>query len=184
VDNYPEHLAPEFEESGGVKTPFEEWWARVQPSFADVPEEVARHWLHEHWSHSPYGWLPSLAYEFELVEWAAGKLSTIRSRWCDFKPENVECSQHGQYLLTECRRLGYRTAKYMDEHGDFPSPIIVLDNRDGHLSGLQSVPTWERNIPASFVLIEGHRRFNMALFLAAQGRLVEQPRVWLMKARS
>ena len=41
MDDYPEHLAPEFEESGAVKTPFKQWWARVQPSFPDVPENVA-----------------------------------------------------------------------------------------------------------------------------------------------
>ncbi|GEC59080.1 hypothetical protein BEL01nite_81230 [Bradyrhizobium elkanii] len=28
MDKYPTALAPEFEPSGAVKTPFDEWWAR------------------------------------------------------------------------------------------------------------------------------------------------------------
>lgn len=181
MDNYPEQLAPEFDEWGGVKTPFEEWWPRVRDSFQNVPEDVARYWLHEHWSHSPYSWLRSRAYRFDLVEWPSADIGNkIASRWCNFDAMNTECRQHGQYLLTSCLKLGYRTAVYMNEHCDFPAPIIVLDNRDDHIKGLDGVPGWERDFPASFLLIEGHRRFNMALFLQFQGRLVEKLKVWQM----
>jgi hypothetical protein len=31
MDNYPAHLAPEFDNGGGVSTPFGEWWSRVKP---------------------------------------------------------------------------------------------------------------------------------------------------------
>jgi hypothetical protein len=180
MDNYPDHLAPAFDESGGVQTPFEEWWTRVQASYPNVPENVARFWLHEHWRHSPYSWLPSRPYRFKLVEWLSAEIGNIVSRWCNFDPNNLECRQHGRYLLTTCRQMGYRTAAYMNDHGDFPAPIIVLDNRDNHIQGLESVPKWEKGLPASFLLIEGHRRFNMALFLQSQGRLVEKPKAWVM----
>jgi len=41
--------------------------------------------------------------------------------------------------------MGYKTALYMRENGKFPAPIIVLDNRDGHLkSGVLSVPKNEK----------------------------------------
>lgn len=49
MDSYPKQLAPEFEESGAVKTPFEEWWPPVKEHFSIVPENVACYWLHEHW---------------------------------------------------------------------------------------------------------------------------------------
>ena len=55
--NYPEHLAPEFEEGGGVATPFYLWWERVKAEFPAVPEDGAKYWLCEHWSHSYYDWL-------------------------------------------------------------------------------------------------------------------------------
>ncbi|MEZ0001616.1 hypothetical protein [Sinorhizobium fredii] len=61
----------------------------------------------------------------------------------------------------------------MMEHGDFPTPIIVLDHRDGHL------PT-TRGVPSAYLLIEGHRRFNMALYLQKKGRLAPTVTVWLM----
>ncbi len=39
MDSYPKQLAPEFEESGAVKTPFEEWWPPVKEHFSIVPEK-------------------------------------------------------------------------------------------------------------------------------------------------
>jgi hypothetical protein len=67
MDNYPEHLKPRFDAGGGVEEPFEEWWPKGQEHFPNVPENVARYWLHEHWSHSPYSFLRSKDYTFDLV---------------------------------------------------------------------------------------------------------------------
>jgi hypothetical protein len=174
MDNYPKHLAPEFDEGGAVKTSFEEWWARVKTYFPHVPENVARHWLHEHWSHSPYEYLPSRDYKFELVQWPSVKLPEIRSTWCNFEEDNNECQEHGRYLIEDVlKEYRYKTALYMLEHGDFPAPIIVLDNRDGHLL--------QRDLPPAYILIEGHRRFNMSLYLHSIGRLRPSVDVWLMK---
>jgi hypothetical protein len=62
----------------------------------------------------------------------------------------------------------------MLEHGDFPAPIIVLDNRDGHLSEPEDVP-------AAHILIEGHKRFNRALYLHSTKRLNPTVSIWLME---
>lgn len=69
-----------------------------------------------------------------------------------------------------------RTVAYMIEHGEFPVPIILLDNRDGHLSELDPLSI----VPSGFVLIEGHRRFNIALYLHEIGRLRAFVQVWMM----
>lgn len=176
MDNYPEELAPEFDEGGGVATPFEEWWARVRAHFPKVPEEVAREWLHRHWSHSPYEWLRSSFYDFSLVEWASSDLSTIRSRWCNFEDGGASCREHGKYLTS----IDFYVSRYMMKEGKFPSPIIVLDNRSGHLRqdyfNVYGVPS----IPDAFLLIEGHRRFNLGLYLASTGGLAPFVQVWLM----
>jgi len=42
MDNYPSHLAPEFDEGGGVITPFDQWWEKVESSFPEVPIDVGR----------------------------------------------------------------------------------------------------------------------------------------------
>lgn len=73
MDNYPEHLAPEFDEGGAVVTPFSEWWLRVQFDFPNLPENVAEQWLHRHWGHSDYAWLPSQLYEFREAVWPVSK---------------------------------------------------------------------------------------------------------------
>lgn len=181
MDNYPQHLAPEFEEAGAVKTPFEEWWEGVRASFPDVPEEVARHWLHEHWSHSPFGWLPSDRYSFRLLDFPGDRLAEILSGWDGFKGSN-ECMNHGQHLIEGTpAKLGYRTAAYMTAHRDFPTPIIVLDNRDGHLEIAEPrPPKWAPVFPKALILIEGHRRLNMGLYLSAIGRLKPFVKIYLM----
>jgi len=47
--DYPENLAPELDDGGGVVTPFEDWWPCVKSGFPNVPDIVAREWLHRHW---------------------------------------------------------------------------------------------------------------------------------------
>jgi hypothetical protein len=180
MDDYPEELAPEFEAAGAVKTPFEEWWLRAKEHFTNVPEEVARYWLHEHWGHSPYSYLASSQYQFELQEWPAERLLEVRSTWCRFSPDNGECLEKGWQLVERpmLNQQLYPTAAYMLAHKNFPTPIIVLDNRDGHLAA-DKATAWDR-LPNTLVLIEGHRRFNIGLYLHKTGRLNASVHVWAM----
>lgn len=108
MDNYPENLAPKLDEGGGVETPFEEWWERVQPNFPNVPENVAQYWHHEHWGQSPYSWLISMDYKFTLIDWNADDLTQISSRWCDRKGID-DCRKHGKYLITSPTLRTYPT---------------------------------------------------------------------------
>lgn len=180
MDGYPKSVAPDFEETGAVATPFCDWWARVRNVFPAVPLEVAHYWLHEHWGHSPYGYLSSKQYRFEQETWGAEDLLSIRSGWNNFNTDLTECAEHGRYLINEVRLLGYPTAVFMNEYCTFPVSIICLDNRDGHLTDKNSRPS-ELNPPPGLILIEGHRRFNMALFLLEQNRLKSEFVVWVMK---
>lgn len=179
MDDYPEHLAPEFEESGAVKTPFKQWWARVQPSFPDVPENVAEQWLHRHWGHSPYQWLCSKNYRFTLRDWDSGSLAKIRSGWCNW--DNDDCVEHGKYLINvTLEKFDIWLGKYMLKHGEYPEPIIVLDNTDNHLESEGHVP-YHRNIPKGLVLVEGHVRFNISLYLSQTKRFKPRCKLWLME---
>lgn len=179
MDDCPDRLAPEFNEAEGVITPFDEWWSRVRAEFPTVPEEVARYWLHEHWSHSPYSYLKSRSYHLE--EWDANRLWDVLSYWCNFDPTNTACQEHGSELskLTGRGSWAYPTATYMLTNGQFPTPIIVLDIRDGHMS-VNEAELWKA-LPAGFVLIEGHRRFNLALHLQRTARLRPTVKIWVMK---
>ncbi|MGB8401483.1 hypothetical protein [Bradyrhizobium sp.] len=180
VDNYPENLKPRFDAGGGVEEPFEEWWPKVQRYFPNVPEDVAKYWLHEHWSRSCYAYLRSRDYQFDLVSWPSGKLFEVRSTFNGFAADNKKCVEHGRYLVDDWEfPVPYRTSAFMIEHGEFPTPIIILDNRDGHINSNTVQHAYE-NLPAAYVLIEGHRRFNIALYLQKTGRLKPQVYVWLM----
>lgn len=179
LDNYPQHLAPEFEEGGAPSTPFAEWWARVAASFPTVPGDVARYWLYEHWRHSPFSFLSSRNYDFHEVDWPVEEVCQIRSRWCDYEADGAVCRAHGESIL---HLQGYKTAAFMRDAGKPPARLVVLDNQDGHLvAGKGEVPSYE-DMPAGYILIEGHRRFNMALALAAKGQLKALP-IWMMRFR-
>jgi hypothetical protein len=181
MDDYPDSLAPEFEAAGAVKTPFEEWWPRAKHHFQNVPENVARYWLHEHWSHSPYSFLRSADYEFSLTKWPAQKLFEVLSTWNNFNPDNCDCLKKGEEMVEHWEfDRPYPTFAYMLEHEDFPAPLIILDNRDYHVNS-KTVRYRSDALPKGYVLIEGHRRFNIGLYLQRIGRLKPEVDVWLMK---
>lgn len=135
MDNYPDHLAPDMDVGGGVATPFEEWWPRVRDSFPTVPEEVAREWLHRHWGQSPYEELVSADYSFERVRWPTDNLLNLRYRMNKFDIDHTSVLARGDFLVNEHRKMcgGTWITNFVLEHGDFPTPPIVLDNRDSHL---------------------------------------------------
>jgi hypothetical protein len=175
MDNYPDHLSPEFDQYGGISTPFNEWWGRTSAAFPHVPEEVARDWLHRHWRYSPFGWLPSAPYRFSRVMWPSEELSQIRSNWNDFGEDDQPAIDQGRYLAEDHRqKFGYDLAEWMTANQDFPVPPVIIDNRDGHL------PYNFETYPANFLLVEGHRRFFMASYLAKVGRLKPFVPFWLM----
>lgn len=179
MDDYPKQLAPEFDEGGGVATPFQEWWQVTKSSFPHVPDEVARDWLHRHWSHSPFGWLPSASYRFRLVDWPSERLKEIRTIWNSYKDDPTEPIDHGRHLVQHVMKpYGYKPAEVMVETGTFPVPPIMLDNCDGHLAETSGA---RFDYPAGWILVEGHRRFNLAAYLESDSRLNKTVPFWLME---
>jgi hypothetical protein len=183
MDNYPEKLDPPRDEWGAIdKSAFKSWWSNAAAAFPTVPENVAQYWLHEHWGRSPYSKLKSRAYEFELVAWPCERIVEIYSTWDDYDPTHAGCLIKGEELVTTLMlsREMYPTARYMLDHGNFPAPIIVLDNRDGHHN--TEYPQ-HYTVPDGYVLMEGHARFNIATYLQKIGRLNKTVDVWMMKKR-
>ncbi|MGM4886434.1 hypothetical protein [Tardiphaga sp. 11_C7_N12_6] len=181
MDNYPKHLAPALDEGGGVTTPFDKWWREVQHAFPYVPVNVAQYWLHEHWGQSPYDYLESKNYRFELQEWRSTEITSIVSRLSNFKVGNPECTEQGKYFVESFPGgKPYKTSAYMLRHGEWPQPIIVLDNHDGHLLPECTSKPYQ-GVPKGFILIEGHRRFATALHLLNRGGLNDKLKLWIMR---
>lgn len=182
MDDYPEHLAPPRDAFGSIDTErFKEWWAGAQKFYSNVPEECARYWIFEHWGVSPYGSLKSKDYRFERQAWPVQKLPEVRSTWCRFDPEHKECREKGQELCRKKMLNGerYPTAGYMMDEGKFPTPIVVLNNLDGHMS--EEKVGRRDGLPVSLVLMEGHTRFNIGLHLLSVDRLGPTVDVWFME---
>lgn len=179
MDNYPEHLSPAFDPGGGVATPFPEWWARVSASFANVPEEVAEQWLHRHWRHSPFSWLASADYKFHKELWPSSDLSKIRYRINDFDGSSELPMHFGKQLMEVHERFdGLWLVEHMLSTGEFPVPPILLDNRDGHLIDHQYKK--DDYFAKTYLLIEGHRRYELAFYLATLGKLGPSLEFWIM----
>lgn len=173
MNNYPEHLAPEFEFGGAVATPFEEWWDRVKSQFPRVPKEVAREWLHRHWSHSHFSFLSSNQYEFTKKSHESARLKEIlvaREQWI---PQNAVL--YGKTLYERDLWVG----RFMKEHRTFPTPIIALDNSEGWLFEEDECPDW-CTPPRQLVLIEGHTRHALGCWMHEIGELVSKVEIWLM----
>jgi hypothetical protein len=63
------------------------------------------------------------------------------------------------------------------ENRKFPQPIVILDNRDGHL---QKEYEDADRVPPGYILIEGHVRLNIGSYLQSIGAFGPTFEAWLM----
>jgi hypothetical protein len=165
-----------------AKESFRDWWPRVKGQFSHIPGDVGDQWLYENWGSSPYGYLISQPYRFDRTVWDSARLPEIRERTYDWEIGGAKSKNMGRVIIKNLDEYEFRTARHLVDHRRFPRPIIVLDNRDGHLcKGVPPVPESE-DLPASYLLIEGHRRFQMGLYLQAKGELDPTVELWIMTA--
>ncbi|WP_262266980.1 MULTISPECIES: hypothetical protein [Microvirga] len=183
MNYWPEELAPK-KAPDDAKEPFQDWWRRVRSRFPNIPADVGEQWLYDNWGSSPYGYLISQPYRFDVAVWDSARLAEIRERTYDWEIGGEKSENKGRVIIRNLGEYEFRTARYLVDHLSFPRPIIVLDNRDGHLrKGIPPVPESE-NLPASYLLIEGHRRFQMGLYLQSMGKLNPTVELWIMTAGS
>ncbi|MCJ9700194.1 hypothetical protein [Bradyrhizobium sp. SHOUNA76] len=179
MDNYPKHLTPPKDEFGAVDlNKFPEWWASAKEHFSSVPENTAQFWIHENWGRSPYRYLRSKNYKFERVQWPSERLFELRTEWGNFDATLRENIEDGDYTCHN-DELGeiHELPRYMMDNRSFPQPIVILDNRDGHL---KREYRGAADVPAGYILIEGHKRLNIAAYLQTTGKFGSTFDAWLM----
>jgi hypothetical protein len=179
MDNYPDHLTPPKNARGNIDPDrFHEWWAWAQAEFPTVPENAAQYWLHENWGVSPYEYLISRNYKFTAVKWPSTRLSELLLEWDAFDPTHKDCLRSGNDLCHK-NEFGiiFELAKYIMARGRFPQPIVILDNQDGHLAGEYEGAD---RVPTGTILIEGHLRLNIGLYLQSRGSFEPTFYAWLM----
>jgi len=177
MDNYPASVAPKLDDGGGVVTPFDEWWGSAQLYFKNVPENIARYWIYEHWGYSPYQFLKSKLYGYFENEWRLDNIFEIKNGLDGFADFPEESIIQGKYLLSLDH---YETATYFKAYFSPPQPLIVLDNRDGHVENEYLELGF--SVPSEFVLVEGFRRFSISCALYQEGKLKRLP-VWVLKRK-
>jgi hypothetical protein len=173
MDNYPKKLSPAFDEVDSVA--FSKWWERVHTSYPSVPVDVAQQWLHRHWGLSPFGFLTSSRYSFSRDHWPSTQLSDVKSRANGW--DIAKTLDRGKYLYS----LDTWLVQFMRTHRSFPVPIIILDNRAGAIQGDASLPV-DETVPRSYIVVEGHTRFELATWLRQLGELEPEVEVWVMRA--
>ena len=138
--------------------PFEHWYERVKDAIPWIPEEVAREWIHRHWGQTPYDYLDLTPLKFEKVIWSVPELLEVR---CG---ERGEEEQYYRFVEIEGEWLW----DFMRDSTTWPTPIIVLENRQNWHKQLHDVQ-----------LLEGHRRYCFFRQLLERGTANRQHEVWL-----
>jgi hypothetical protein len=177
MDSYPPHAAPLKNEFGRPTEPFVDWWERVGlATYPGVPSDLAEHWIHEHWGGSPFGGLVAVDFTYHEVTWSLEEWDVVVSGWDNFSHVRSKSILKGKELVTRDRKF-VPLAEYMAAHGKWPVRPVVLDNRAGAIA---QHPGDDGPLPSTFVLIEGHTRFNIAAYLMGRGELHEPLSLWLM----
>ena len=180
MNNYPDIVTPIIAGTVQSKTPFNAWWPTVKHHFPNVPDIIAKDWLYEHWGTSPFSWIQSRRYDFVIEDMPAQNLPNVLSRVFGFAAGGGDkAHETGRFLCgdqtTPPARPWPRDAtwlvNFMKTHGRFPTPIVVLDNTDNHLSRAMDVPPAVQRYPKALLLAEGHTRHVIGLHLLSTGQL-------------
>ncbi|WP_371395432.1 hypothetical protein [Fretibacter rubidus] len=183
MDSYPPPLSPIMSKTHDKKTPFDVWWPTVKPHFPNVPDIIAKDWLYEHWGSSPFSWIQSRRYDFVMEEMPAAKLPNVLSRVFGFTEGGGPIAHEtGRFLCGDqsapptrpWRNDAAWLVSFMKRSGSFPSPIIVLDNRDAHLAREDWTPQPVKAYPKALLLAEGHTRHVIGLHLLSTAKLKDR----------
>jgi hypothetical protein len=150
------------------KESFAEWHARVGHRIPQVPSNVAEHWIHRHWGHSPYEFLPLARLRFESQTWTLEKLRAVQFGW-DSRSSASDLTRLDQPMIRNTP-----LARLMLAAGTWPEPIIVLDNDDGLLDD------WRKPM-RRWHLLEGHLRLTYLRCLEHKGQARPRHDLWLAR---
>jgi hypothetical protein len=114
------------------------------------------------------------AYAFSKKQWPSARLGEILSDVSNFSCDPRCGISYGREQVTgDARKYDPSgLADFVESKGTFPVPITVADNCAGHLS--------HRGLPSGYIMMEGHRRHSMGLYLATKNKMAGDVPIWLM----
>lgn len=158
---WPEHLKPRGEGDGTFnKQSFENWWQCHSAELAHLPPDLLEQWVHRHWMHSPFTFLPLDTLKCQRQSWSGEEvLGRVHRAWGG--------ELHPQSDYDTFQRQGgdtrLRTARSLDG-GTWDFPMVVLSTPNGVIDG------GELRAGVRFVILEGHQRHRYLNALHYLGR--------------
>lgn len=161
---WPGHLKPRGEGTSD-KEDFAAWWFRHRGELAHIDPNLCEQWIHRHWKHSPFAYLP---------------LGTLTWRRETVSGEHILLSVHRKFASTLNPDFDYATFQPMGnwkkhptsaalDTGTWDYPIIVLSTPTGIRSRDRVLPD------VRLVLVEGHQRHRYLNALHKLGRAPSGP---------
>ncbi len=148
--SWPADLEP-IGENSFYKEPFDVWWARHRERLGHLPPDLAEQWIHRHWLHSPFSFLPLDTLGWERRAWNGDMLlASIHRAWGG---GNAGLNPEFDYRAFQGKGGDDRlqTARELDA-GSWVMPIVLLATPSGIVSNDQLLPD------VRLVLVEGHQR--------------------------
>ena len=160
---WPDSLKPEGEGERFDKEPFDQWWARCRTAMPHLHAQVAEQWVHRHWHHSDYAFLPLASLRSRLETWPT---NTILAEV--HYPDTL----HPDFDFEQLSDL--HTGHTMLERGTWDYPMLVLSTPDGFR-------LWGGDYPnGRYLLIEGHLRFRFLNALSCRGGALSAHEVFVL----
>jgi hypothetical protein len=154
---WPDDLIPVGE--GSIdKEDFETWWTRNKHRLTNLDPLIAEQWVHRHWTHSRFDFLPLETITWDLVEMDGDEiLQTVRREYAGPLVPQFD------YDVFQGQGDKLATARALDE-GTWDYPIIVLRTPSG-------MRGYDGDFPdVRLLLVEGHQRHRYLNALHALGK--------------
>lgn len=154
--------------TGFDREPFNVWWDRNKADFPGLHAQVVEQWVHRHWTHSSYTFLPVAALVSRLETWPTARI--LKEVGSDLG-DNLDADFDYEALRHS------RTAEVMNATGTWDYPIVLLHSRAGFIvrTGVSKHQYW---------LIEGHLRFRYLNALRSRGEGAAEHRVFVLERPS
>ena len=163
---WPERLKPVGEGDGTFnKQTFSDWWQSHGAELSHLPADLCEQWIHRHWMHSPFTFLPLDTLEYRRLTWSGEEvLSRAYRAWGG--------ELHPQFDYETFQRRGgedrHQTARAIDD-GTWDFPMVLLSTPNGVIDGGEERPQ------VRYVIVEGHQRHRYLNALHELGKAPAGP---------
>lgn len=135
------------------------------------PEELLVEWLYRH-----HNSLHTYAFLFESLRFKHQTWRLEDIPGCEAFEDRKFCVNFSRSFNARARDPLDWLAQYMNRHGTWNTPVVLLENLRGEIESTPRV-----TIRQPYHLLEGHRRLSFLVALRNQGRALNEHTIWLAR---